>query len=51
MGEAWRSLPAKDKVVYTERAKADRERYDRDLCNIAQSAATSPAPTPWSAPP
>ena len=40
MGEEWRSLPAKDKLAFTERAKADRERYERDLCSIAQRAAS-----------
>ncbi|CAM9490079.1 unnamed protein product, partial [Laminaria digitata] len=36
MGEAWRSLPATDKLTFTERAKADRERYEREICDIAQ---------------
>lgn len=49
MGEEWRSLPAKDKLAFTERAKADRERYERDLCNIAQGATRPAAPAPGAA--
>ena len=47
MGEAWRSLPATDKLTFTERAKADRERYEREICDIAQNMASPAPPAPW----
>lgn len=45
VGEAWRGLSKEMKIPYTERAEADRNRYERELRAIARNAVTA-VPTP-----
>lgn len=44
VGEAWRDLSKEEKLPYTERADADRKRYERELRAIARSAAAAATP-------
>lgn len=41
VGEAWRGLSDEHRHPYTQRAKADRKRYEEQLCAIARSAAAA----------
>lgn len=38
VGEAWRGLSDEQRLPYTQRAKASRERYKGQLCTIARNA-------------
>lgn len=43
VGEAWRGLSDEQRLPYTQRAKADRKRYEEQLCKVARTAAAAAA--------
>ncbi|RKP25425.1 high mobility group box domain-containing protein [Syncephalis pseudoplumigaleata] len=36
LGEAWKNLPEDDKKPYNEKAKKDKERYEREMKDYGQ---------------